>query len=72
MSLRKGSIVADDFILLKRGSDTDFLITTPGALVYANDFSGDPDEHFGTAADFGGKNHREAQLGTSARIIADG
>ena len=70
-SLRDGGFVADDFMHLKHGSDTDLLVAIPGALVHPNDFSGGPNEHFGVAGDFGRKNHREVQLGASAEIIVD-
>jgi len=72
VSLRNGGFVGDDFVQLKHGSDTHRLAAIPGALVYPNDFSGCPDEHFGGAGDFGGKSYREIQLDASVEFAVDG
>lgn len=71
VGFRNGALTADDFVLLKRGGDIDILVAVPGAIFHPNHFSGGLDEHFGVAGNFGGKNHREVQLGTSFEIIAD-
>ena len=46
---------------LKHGRDTNILVPEPGTFVHPDDFSGGPDEHFGTVSGFRGKRHLEIQ-----------